>query len=96
MNRTQPFPSVPLPLFLRTITLVLALSASLDGCGLSGPSETDAEFWARMESFVTERMDPAGSGFGFVVISDGVVAFAKPFDALLQSIEKKRKQLLDT
>jgi hypothetical protein len=30
-----------------------------------------------MEAYVTERMDPEGSGFGLVVIHDGAIAFAR-------------------
>jgi hypothetical protein len=48
--------------------LLLALSALFPACGIFGPSETEAEFWTGMEAYVTERMDSAGSGFGFVVI----------------------------
>ncbi len=59
-----------------TAALLLALSAFVPGCNSLGPSETEAEFWARMDAYVTEHMDPAGSGFGFVVIHDGAVAFA--------------------
>jgi CubicO group peptidase (beta-lactamase class C family) len=62
---------------LRAAVLLLALSAFFPGCCLLGPSETEEEFWARMEAYATERMDSAGSGFGFVVIHDGAVAFTR-------------------
>ncbi|NIM48484.1 MAG: serine hydrolase [Gemmatimonadales bacterium] len=46
-------------------------------CGLTEPSETEAEFWARMEAFVTERMDAQGSGFGIAVLHEGNIAYAR-------------------
>jgi CubicO group peptidase (beta-lactamase class C family) len=58
----------------RAAVLALALLAPLLGCG--GPAEPEDEFWARMDAYVAERMNPAGPGFGFVVIHDGAVAFA--------------------
>jgi CubicO group peptidase (beta-lactamase class C family) len=62
----------------RIAALLLVLVTGTTGCGHnSGPSESEAEFWERMEAFVTERMDPAGSGFGFVAIHDGDVGFAR-------------------
>jgi CubicO group peptidase (beta-lactamase class C family) len=70
-------PSVAPPHGLRAAVLLLALSALFSGCDSQGPSETEQEFWARMEAYVTEHMDPEGSGFGFVVISEGAVAFAR-------------------
>ena len=57
--------------------LAFALAPLVTGCNDLGPSETEAEFWARMDAFVTERMNPAGAGFGIVVIRDGDIAFAK-------------------
>jgi CubicO group peptidase (beta-lactamase class C family) len=57
--------------------LLLALTALFPACGVFGPSETEAEFWTRMEAYVTEHMNSAGSGLGFVVIHDGAVAFAR-------------------
>jgi D-alanyl-D-alanine carboxypeptidase len=55
----------------------LAMLAALPGCGSTSPSESEHAFWARMDAYVSERMDPAGSGFGIVVIHDGAVAFAR-------------------
>ncbi|UCC84504.1 MAG: serine hydrolase, partial [Gemmatimonadota bacterium] len=75
--RKRPSPSVAPPYILRAIVLLLALSAFFPGCDSQGPSETEEQFWARMEAYVTQRMDPEGSGFGFVVISGGAVAFAR-------------------
>jgi CubicO group peptidase (beta-lactamase class C family) len=60
-----------------TALLTVPFAVSLSGCGLFGPSETEAEFWERMEAFVSERMDPAGSGLGVLVIHDGEIAFAR-------------------
>jgi CubicO group peptidase (beta-lactamase class C family) len=58
--------------------LLAAFSALLPACSdQQGPSETEQEFWARMEAFVADHMDPAGSGFGIVVIHDGAIAFAR-------------------
>ncbi len=75
--RNQSTPSVAARHTLRAAVLLLALSALFPGCDALGPSETETEFWVRMEAYVTERMDPAGSGFGFVVIHDGAIAFAR-------------------
>jgi CubicO group peptidase (beta-lactamase class C family) len=75
--RKRPSVSVAPSYVLRAAVLLFALSALFSGCDSQGPSETEAEFWARMEAYVTERMDPEGSGFGFVVISEGAVAFAR-------------------
>jgi len=75
--RNQSTPSVAARHTLRAAVLLLALSALFPGCDALGPSETETEFWERMEAYVTERMDPAGSGFGFVVIHDGAIAFAQ-------------------
>jgi len=74
----RPSPSAVPRHVLRSAVLLLALSAFFGGCGLLGlgSSETEEALWTRMEAYVTERMDPAGSGFGFVVIHDGAVAFA--------------------
>jgi CubicO group peptidase (beta-lactamase class C family) len=63
--------------FLEAAALLLALSAIPSCSDQHRPSETEEEFWARMEAFVTGHMDPAGSGFGFIVIHDGAVAFAR-------------------
>lgn len=60
-----------------SLLLLLILFPLFTGCGLFGPSETEEEFWARMDRYVTERMDPAGSGFGIVVIDGNSTAFAK-------------------
>ena len=60
----------------RAAVLLAALSILLSGC-LTGPAEPEPEFWARMDAFVTARMDPAGSGFGVLVMHDGAVAFAR-------------------
>jgi CubicO group peptidase (beta-lactamase class C family) len=76
-DRQRPSLSVAPRYILRAAVLLLALSAFFSGCGSTGPSEPEEEFWARMETYVTERMDPAGSGFGFVVIHDGAVAFTQ-------------------
>ena len=76
-DQKRPSPSVAPWCTLRAAVLLLALSALLPGCGLLGPSETDEEFWARMDAYVTEHMNPAGSGFAFVVISEGAAAFAR-------------------
>jgi CubicO group peptidase (beta-lactamase class C family) len=73
----RPSPSVAPRYILRATVLLLALSAFLPACDSQGPSETEEEFWARMEAYVTERMDPEGSGFGFVVIHEGAVTFAR-------------------
>jgi len=75
--RNQSTPSVAARHTLRAAVLLLALSALFPGCDALGPSETETEFWERMEAYVTEHMDPAGSGFGFVVIHDGAIAFAQ-------------------
>ncbi len=61
---------------LSTASLYLTVAVLFSGCGLFGPSETEAEFWTRMETYVTKRMDSAGSGFGVVVIHEGTVVFA--------------------
>ena len=58
------------------LVIALALLAMLPGCG-AGPSEPEPEFWARMEAYVTEHMDAAGSGIGIIVVHDGAVAFAR-------------------
>ncbi|NIM50560.1 MAG: serine hydrolase, partial [Gemmatimonadales bacterium] len=76
-DRKRPLLSVAPRHSLRAAVLLLALSALVSGCGEQGPSDPEEEFWARMEAFVTARMDPAGSGFGFVVIHDDAVAFAR-------------------
>jgi len=76
-HRKRPSPSVVPRYILRATVLLLALSAFLPACDSQGPSETEEEFWARMEAYVTERMDPEGSGFGFVVIHEGAVTFAR-------------------
>ena len=61
---------------LRIAVVLLAIPGCFLGCGLLGPSETEEEFWVRMEAYVTEHMDPTGSGLGFVVIHDDAVAYA--------------------
>ena len=58
-------------------TVLLALFALFPACGIFGPSETEQEFWVRMEAYVAEHMDTAGSGFGIVVIHDDAVAYAR-------------------
>ena len=77
MDRKRPSPSVGPRCTLRAAVLLFAFSTFLPACDAVGSSETEAEFWTRMEAYVTEHMDPAGSGFGFVVIHDGAVAFAR-------------------
>ncbi len=77
MDRKRPSPSLGTRCALRVAVLLLAFSALLPACDGLGPSETEAEFWTRMEAYVTGHMDPTGSGFGFVVIHDGAVAFAR-------------------
>ncbi len=62
---------------LRAAALLLTSAALFAACDSQGPSETEAEFWARTEAFVTQNMDPEGSGFGFIVIHDSAVAFAR-------------------
>lgn len=57
--------------------LAVVCTTLLTACGASGPSETEAEFWGRMEGFVTERMDSAGSGLAVLVMHDGEIAFAQ-------------------
>jgi CubicO group peptidase (beta-lactamase class C family) len=57
--------------------LALAALATLSGCGSSSPSEPEASFWARMDAYVSDHMDPAGPGFGIVVLHDGAVASAR-------------------
>jgi CubicO group peptidase (beta-lactamase class C family) len=77
-DQNQASPPADLRHVLPTGVLILALSALVPGCdGTSGPSETDAEFWTRMDAYVTEHMDPAGSGFGILVIHDGAIAFTR-------------------
>jgi len=76
-HRKLPSPSLAAPYVLRTAVILLALSAFFTGCDSQGPSETEEEFWTRMEAYVTERMDPEGSGFAFLVISEGTVAYAR-------------------
>ena len=76
-HRNQSTPSVATRHTLRAAVLLLALSALFPACDALGPSETETEFWVRMEAYVTERMDPAGSGLGVVVIHDGAIAFAQ-------------------
>ncbi len=62
----------------RAAVFLLVIAVWVSGCDRPvGRSETEAEFWERMETFVTERMNPAGSGFGFIVIHDGAVAFTR-------------------
>lgn len=76
--RTRRTPSEATGHILRRTVLLLTLSTFVPGCdGTSGPSETDAEFWTRMDAYVTEHMDPAGSGFGILVIHDGAIAFTR-------------------
>jgi CubicO group peptidase (beta-lactamase class C family) len=75
--QSQSLASVANRLASRSAAVLLACSVFVAGCSDVGPSETEAEFWARMDAYVTERMDPSGSGFGFVVIHDDAIAFAK-------------------
>ncbi|MFC1530345.1 serine hydrolase domain-containing protein [Gemmatimonadota bacterium] len=63
-------------LFSRVVLFSLTVSFLASGCGLLGPCETEAEFWTRMEAYVTKRMDPAGSGFGFLVMHEGEIAYS--------------------
>jgi CubicO group peptidase (beta-lactamase class C family) len=76
-QRTRASPTLARLCVPRPAVLLLALSVLLPGCDTAGPSETEVEFWTRMEAFVTEHMDPSGSGFGFIVIHDDAVAFAR-------------------
>jgi len=76
--RNRPYHPFAPRRFLGAAVLVLTFSALFPACGQQqGPSETEADFWARMDAFVTDHMDPGGSGFGFVVIHDGAVAFSR-------------------
>ncbi|UCF21002.1 MAG: beta-lactamase family protein [Gemmatimonadota bacterium] len=64
-------------LIFSAAVLSLLLPVYFTGCDSQGPSETEAEFWARTEAFVTQHMDPQGSGFAFVVVHDSAIAFAR-------------------
>jgi CubicO group peptidase (beta-lactamase class C family) len=62
---------------LHSAILILAVVTLVPACGTTGPSETEAEFWTRMDAFVSARMDPEGSGFAFAVMHDGSIAHAR-------------------
>jgi CubicO group peptidase (beta-lactamase class C family) len=59
-----------------TIRFLAIATLAAAGC-TTGPSETEAEFWDRMDAFVSGHMDPAGSGFAFAVMHDGAVAHTR-------------------
>jgi hypothetical protein len=62
----------PLPAILTVVIASLVVQ-----CGATGPSETEAGFWARMDAFVSGHMNPTGAGFAFAVMHDGAVAHAR-------------------
>jgi CubicO group peptidase (beta-lactamase class C family) len=48
------------------------------GCGDKGTGPaTEGDFWGEIDTFVTERMNPDGAGFGIAVVQDGKVVFIK-------------------
>lgn len=75
-NRTLQSASNALRHCLR-VAVLLAVATFFPACGLFGPSETEQEFWVRMEAFVAGHMDATGSGFGIVVMHDDAIAFAR-------------------
>jgi CubicO group peptidase (beta-lactamase class C family) len=64
-----------IPDVISSIVVVILLFAS--GCGnkSTGPI-SEEEFWQDIDAYVTERMNPYGSGFGIAVMQDGEIAFA--------------------
>ena len=58
--------------------LLIASVLFLTGCDKQGTEPiTEEAFWQGIDAFVTERMNPLGSGFGIAVVQDGEIIFSK-------------------
>ncbi len=65
----------------KLIILAFLLSAAvlfLDGCDDKGTDPiTEEEFWKEIDTFITERMNTDGSGYGILVVQNGEIIFGK-------------------
>jgi CubicO group peptidase (beta-lactamase class C family) len=59
--------------------LLIAVVHFFAGCDNKGTTEPVSEeaFWQEIDAFVTERMNPDGSGYGILVVQDGEIIFGK-------------------
>jgi len=65
----------------KLIIPALLLSATVPfiiGCDDQGTEPiTEAEFWNGIDTYITERMNPDGSGYGILVVRNGEIIFGK-------------------
>ncbi|MFC2134676.1 serine hydrolase domain-containing protein [Bacteroidota bacterium] len=55
------------------VLLLLNLSA----CSEDSPTQSESDFWNEVDELITSNVNPNGSGYGLLVVKDGVIAFSK-------------------
>jgi CubicO group peptidase (beta-lactamase class C family) len=58
--------------------LLIAAVLLFTDCDKKGTAPiTEEAFWQEIDAFVTEHMNPDGSGYGILVVQDGEIIFGK-------------------